>query len=106
MLIIGHVRTITYVEQREFTLRIEVRCAFPADYDGEADGYAWWSEVEPATAEIVRAAVAILARQPGAASAPPTAAAPPTKRSPSSSNAGTMIASSAGELCSPEPSQE
>jgi hypothetical protein len=55
----------TYVESREFTLRIEVRCAFPADYDGESDGYAWWPEVEPATAEIVRAAVAILARQPG-----------------------------------------
>ncbi len=56
---------LTHVEQRDFTLRIEVRCAFPADYDGEADGYAWWSEIEPATAEIVRAAVAILARQPG-----------------------------------------
>ncbi|HXT96799.1 MAG TPA: hypothetical protein VN853_10895 [Polyangia bacterium] len=55
----------TYVESREFTLRIEVRCAFPADYDGEADGYAWWTEIEPATAEIVRAAVAILARQSG-----------------------------------------
>jgi hypothetical protein len=56
---------LTHVEQRDFTLRIELRCAFPADYDGDADGYAWWSEVEPATAEIVRAAVAILARQPG-----------------------------------------
>lgn len=55
----------TYVETREFTLRIEVRCAFPTDYDGEADGYAWWSDIEPATAEIVRAAVAILARQAG-----------------------------------------
>lgn len=55
----------TYVESREFTLRIEVRCAFPADYQGEADGYTWWAEIEPATAEIVRAAVAILARQPG-----------------------------------------
>jgi hypothetical protein len=55
----------TYVEERGFTLRIEARCAFPADYDGEADGYAWWSDLEPAAAEIVRAAVAILARQPG-----------------------------------------
>jgi hypothetical protein len=55
-----------YAEEREFTLRIVVRCAFPADYDGEADGYAWWSEVEPAAAEIVRAAAVILARQPGA----------------------------------------
>ncbi len=55
----------TYVEQLEFPLRTEVRCAFPPAYDGEADGYAWWADVEPATAEIVRAAVAILARQPG-----------------------------------------
>ena len=56
---------LTHVEQREFTLRIELRCAFPENYDGDDDGFAWWSQVEPATAEIVRAAVAILARQPG-----------------------------------------
>lgn len=56
---------LTHVEEREFTLRIQMRRAFPENYEGEDDGYAWWSEVEPATAEIVRAAVAILARQPG-----------------------------------------
>jgi hypothetical protein len=56
---------LTHVEEREFTLRIQVRCAFPEDYEGEDDGYAWWSAVEPATAEIVRAAAAVLARQPG-----------------------------------------
>ncbi len=55
----------TYVEGREFTLRIEVRCAFPPDYDGDDDGYAWWSAMEPVTAEIVRAAAAILGRHPG-----------------------------------------
>jgi hypothetical protein len=55
----------TFVEEREFTLRLELRCAFPADYDGDADGYNWWSEVEPVTAEIVRAAAAILAARPG-----------------------------------------
>jgi hypothetical protein len=55
----------TVVEAREFTLRLEVRCAFPVDYDGDDDGYAWWAEVEPATAEIVRAAAAILAARPG-----------------------------------------
>jgi hypothetical protein len=54
-----------YVEAREFTLRVEVRCAFPKDYDGDDDGYAWWAEVEPATAEIVRAAATILAGRPG-----------------------------------------
>jgi hypothetical protein len=56
---------LTYSEAREFVLRVEVRCAFPADYDGDDDGYAWWSALEPATAEIVRAAASILARQTG-----------------------------------------
>jgi hypothetical protein len=55
----------TFVEEREFTLRLELRCAFPADYDGDDDGYHWLSEVEPVTAEIVRAAAAILAARPG-----------------------------------------
>ena len=54
-----------YVEERQFTLRLEVRCAFPADYQGEADGYAWWEEIAPAASEIVQAAVAIVARRPG-----------------------------------------
>jgi hypothetical protein len=52
-----------YVEQREFSLRIELRCAFPEDYEGDADGYAWVEEVQPALAEIVRAAAAILAQR-------------------------------------------
>jgi len=55
----------TFVEEREFILRLEVRCAFPADYDGDDDGQAWWAEVEPVTAEIVRAAAAILASRSG-----------------------------------------
>jgi hypothetical protein len=55
----------TYLEARDFTLRIEVRCAFAADYDGDDDDYAWWAEIEPVTAEIVRAAAAILASRPG-----------------------------------------
>jgi hypothetical protein len=52
-----------YVEQREFSLRIELRCAFPENYEGDADGYAWVEEVQPALAEIVRAAAAILAQR-------------------------------------------
>jgi hypothetical protein len=54
-----------YVEQREFTLRFEVRCAFPEDYEGEADGYEWWPEFAPLASEIVQAAAQILARRPG-----------------------------------------
>jgi hypothetical protein len=56
---------MNYVEQREFTLRLDVRCAFPDDYDGEDDGYEWWREVQPMAAEIVRAAAAILAGREG-----------------------------------------
>jgi len=56
---------LTYVEEREFTLRIQVRCAFPENYEGDDDGYAWWSSIEPSTADIVRAAAAILGRLPG-----------------------------------------
>jgi len=52
-----------YVEQREFSLRIELRCAFPENYEGDADGYAWVEEVQPALSEIVRAAAAILAQR-------------------------------------------
>ena len=69
----------TYVEERDFTLRIQVRCAFPENYEGEEDGYAWWSEVEPVTAEIVRAAVAILARQPNCRVRPTNRGRPATE---------------------------
>lgn len=55
----------TYSEQREFTLRIELRHAFPENYDGDDDGYAWAEGVQPALAEIVRAAAAILAQRGG-----------------------------------------
>lgn len=55
----------TYSEQRDFTLRIELRCAFPESYDGDDDGYAWVEGVQPALAEIVRAAAAILAQRGG-----------------------------------------
>jgi hypothetical protein len=52
-----------YVEEREFTLRFEVRCEFPEDYDGEADGYEWFKEFPPLAAEAVRTIVgAIQAR--------------------------------------------
>lgn len=54
-----------YVEQRDFTLRIELRCAFPETYDGDDDGYAWTEGLQPALAEIVRAAAAILAQRGG-----------------------------------------
>ncbi len=54
-----------YVEEREFLLRLDVRCQFPDDYDGDEDGYAWTEELQPITADLVRAALEVLARRPG-----------------------------------------
>ena len=54
-----------HVEQREFTLRLDVRFSFPEDYDGEDDGYAWWPSFAPIAAEIVQAAAQIVTRRPG-----------------------------------------
>jgi hypothetical protein len=54
-----------YVEEREFIVRLEVRCAFPEDYEGDDDGYAWLEEFRPLAAEIVRAAAAAVKRHPG-----------------------------------------
>lgn len=54
-----------YVEEREFNLRLVLRCEFPEDYEGELDGYEWAGEVPAITGELVRAAVAALAKRPG-----------------------------------------
>jgi hypothetical protein len=54
-----------YTEEREFTLRFELTCEFPDDYEGEADGFAWTSEFATMKAELVKSAVAIIARHPG-----------------------------------------
>jgi hypothetical protein len=47
-----------YVEERTFTVRLELRCEFPDDYEGEEDGYEWAKEVAPLAGEIVAAAAA------------------------------------------------
>jgi hypothetical protein len=54
-----------YVEERTFTLRLEVRCEFPDDYQGEDDGYVWVGEFAPIAAEIVAAAVSAVKKRPG-----------------------------------------
>jgi hypothetical protein len=56
---------MSYVEEREFVLRFELRCPFPDDYDGDDDGYAWVESFRPLAAEIVQAAVAVVGRRPG-----------------------------------------
>jgi len=54
-----------YIEERTFVVRVEVRCTFPADYDGEEDGYAWVEEFRPLAAEIAQAAATAVKRRPG-----------------------------------------
>jgi hypothetical protein len=50
-----------YAEEKDFTLRLEVRCVFPEEYEGDADGYAWAEELPALAAEIVAAASRIAA---------------------------------------------
>lgn len=57
--------TMNYVEEREFVLRLELRCPFPDDYDGEEDGYAWMESFAPIAADIVQAASAAIRSRPG-----------------------------------------
>ena len=35
-----------FVEERDFTLRLDLRCTFEEGYDGELDGYAWLREFQ------------------------------------------------------------
>jgi len=56
---------MSYVEEKEFTFRLEARCAFPEDYQGEADGYAWVADFRPLAQEMLHALVQVVARHPG-----------------------------------------
>jgi hypothetical protein len=56
---------MAYVEEREFTLRFELRCEFPDDYDGDADGYEWVKELAPVLGELVRTSASVLQARPG-----------------------------------------
>jgi hypothetical protein len=54
-----------YVEEREFTLRLELRCTFGEDYQGDEDGFEWAAQAAPMTAAVVSAAVKALGQFPG-----------------------------------------
>jgi hypothetical protein len=57
---------VRYAEERDFTLRLELRCEFPADYEGEGDGYAWLGEFQDRVLpRVIEAAVAAIRAQPG-----------------------------------------
>lgn len=54
-----------YVEEREFTLRLELRCTFGEEYQGDEDGFEWAASAAPMTAAVVAAAVKTLGQFPG-----------------------------------------
>ncbi len=56
---------MNYVEQREFTLRFDLRCEFPENYEGDADGYGWAKDSPATAAEILQSAAAIIRRRQG-----------------------------------------
>lgn len=54
-----------FVEERDFTLRLDLRCAFEEGYDGELDGYAWLREFQDRIApRVVEAAVQAIRAHP------------------------------------------
>ncbi len=55
-----------YVEERDFTLRLDLRCEFPEDYAGERDGYVWVREFQAEIApKLVQAAVQVIRQHQG-----------------------------------------
>ena len=58
--------TVRYVEERDFTLRLDLRCEFPERYDGEQDGYVWLREFhDRLLPRLVQAAVEVIRQHPG-----------------------------------------
>ena len=55
-----------YVEERDFTVRLDLRCEFPDAYDGERDGYAWVREFHAdIVPRLVQAVVSVIRAHPG-----------------------------------------
>jgi hypothetical protein len=47
-----------FVEERDFTLRLDLRCTFEDGYEGDLDGYVWLREFQDRiTPQVVEAAV-------------------------------------------------
>jgi hypothetical protein len=55
-----------FVEERDFTLRLDLRCTFEDSYEGELDGYAWLREFQDRVLPgVVDAAVRAIRVHPG-----------------------------------------
>src|SRR5262249_1896259 len=54
-----------HVESKEFVIRFELRAAFPDDYEGDDDGYAWTPAFQPVAQALVTAVAGTVAAHPG-----------------------------------------
>lgn len=55
-----------YIERRELVIRLHLSAEFPADYEGEDDGYEWYRSFdERVRPELVRELLRVLASQRG-----------------------------------------
>jgi hypothetical protein len=55
-----------FVEERDFTLRLDLRCTFEEGYEGELDGYVWLREFQERIApRLVEAAGRAIRAEPG-----------------------------------------
>jgi hypothetical protein len=55
-----------FVEERDFTVRVALRCEFDERYEGDADGYAWLREFHERMApRLVDAMVRVIRAHPG-----------------------------------------
>ena len=54
-----------HVENKDFAIQFDLRAAFPDDYEGDEDGYAWASEFRPLAQALVTAVARTIAAHPG-----------------------------------------
>jgi hypothetical protein len=54
-----------HIEEKELNVRLELRCAFPDDYEGDADGLAWAAELPALQSAILAAVVQTVQRHGG-----------------------------------------
>ena len=51
-----------HVEEKELTIRLELRASFPEEYEGDDDGRAWTQEVPALAAQLLAAVVTTIQR--------------------------------------------
>ncbi len=56
---------MTFVEEKSFELRFELRAEFGEDYQGELDGYEWAKDWTPIAGEVLAAVREVMSRHPG-----------------------------------------